>query len=151
MSQAQYETLIGKFCRSIGIEDMERSETGEYAFSHPSSVTVEVAYDHLTEHVVVSCDLGFIADELVADWYPRLLEANTFWAGTGGATLGVYKQQVILAYQQPLENLNPESLQILFDSFAEAASHWRQQLQTGPQIKEEVSANEMMQMMQLRV
>jgi hypothetical protein len=56
-----------------------------------------------------------------------LLEANHFWIGTGGCTLGLQPEtgQVILCGRIRLEDIDGPQLAGLLDAFADTSAYWR--------------------------
>ena len=58
-----------------------------------------------------------------------LLEANLFWQGTAGATLGVSNAGlVVMAHRMPLAGLDLPKLRDVLDRFLKVAEHWHRDL-----------------------
>lgn len=57
----------------------------------------------------------------------NLLEANLFWAGTGGSTLGLDADtsEVYLSYQQRFDGLSCVDLTEILKEFSKIATYWR--------------------------
>lgn len=70
--------------------------------------------------------LGSIDEDKTVDLYPRLLKANLFWQGTGGATLGVDDEtrEVLMSYQVPMMLLDFSKFQELLEGFINTAELW---------------------------
>ncbi len=149
-----YTTLLAQLAELIGLDDIRLNEQHAYLLVFDDSLRVEIAYDADSESLIISSDLGSLNDKFAAHWYPILLEANVFWAATGGTTIGVYQatKQVIMAYREMLAGMTLKRLEEILTSFTEIAEFWKERLQEAPtRGDEQTKAQEELNMMGLRV
>ena len=141
-----YPELINQLGAQLGIEELTPDEDGLCLLELAGELFVEIDHDPGTNFLSLSSEVGRIPDALAPAWYPNLLEANAFWIGTGGATLGLHQAtgSVILAYREPLRGLTAEYLSGLFDDFVTTAQIWKGRIleepnqQGHPQTREKI-------------
>ena len=110
---------------------------------------VEIEYREDTEKVVLTSEIGTIPDALQAAWFPRLLEANAFWVGTGGATLGVHQVtgKLIQCYQEPVRGMAIERFVGFFDAFVQSVQQWQQRILEDPNQSQQSQPADALQLM----
>ncbi len=149
-----YKALLAQLADLIGLNDIHLNEQYACLLVFDDSLRVEIGYDVDSESLVISSDLGPLCDKFAVHWYPVLLEANVFWAATGGTTIGVYQatKQVIMAYREMIAGMTPERLEEILTSFTEIADFWKGRLQGTPgSDDEQTKAQEALRMMGMRV
>lgn len=125
----RYQDLLTAFARAHQLDADMLAQTQELAFNGRSVGLAFEGEDHEAE-LVCFCDLGAPAPERAAEVFKDLLEANHFWLGTGGATLGLQAStgNVVLALRTPLALLHVDGLGALLKLFTEVASFWARQV-----------------------
>ena len=147
--QARYEELIQHLGRSLGIAELSPDENGICALVGDDQLTLELELEK--DGVLFSAIVARISDSLVSDWAIRLLEANAYWVGTGGATLGLFSAtgSVVQCYRHTLEGLDDDQFVRLFNAFCNGAEEWSRRLRESPVPAEEPA--DMMHLMGQRV
>ena len=148
-AQQHFKELLLELGTAVGIEGLEPDDEGLCLLEIAGDVFVEIACDEETGNLVLASELGTIPDAMAAAWYPQLLEANAFWVGTGGATLGVHQAtgQVVQCYQEPLREMSGEHFVQLFEGFTDAARQWKQRILEDPNAEQESQPQDSLQQM----
>src|SRR5262245_8760184 len=122
MSMESYRGLLADFGRSIGLAELAPDADGYCALSF-DDLPVHLQYEPDDDEVLAFTRLGRIQDPHHAGLLERLMEANLFWAGTGGATLGLQPEDasVFLMQRRPLAVLDCPRLVALLEKFVTAA------------------------------
>ncbi|MEO1019673.1 MAG: type III secretion system chaperone [Pseudomonadota bacterium] len=126
-----YSELLANFGRSIGLPDLVADEEGYCALSF-DELAVNLQLDPATRELLIFAHLGEIDDDDPSALYARMLAANSFWQGTGGATLGIEPetQAVFLARTVSVRVLDDAAFEALLEGFIQQAEHWRQEVET---------------------
>lgn len=91
------------------------------------SVAMTYAGDDEVGDLVFFADLGSAPPDRQASVYRVLLEANSLWVGTGGATVGVHpgSGNVLLCARLPLEATTAQGFALALDAFVDTAQFWQ--------------------------
>jgi len=121
-----YEELLTAFASHIGIHAETFVEMQEIVID---DLAIGLAYEQADDRACMTyfANLGRPAAKRAETVHQTLLEANHMWVGTGGATLGLQQAtgNIIMAGQTSMEDLSPESLARLLNTFADIASRWK--------------------------
>lgn len=121
-----FQSLLASLGQSIGLPDLAPDDEGYCALSF-DDLMVHLQYDPAQDELLAFARLGEIDDDEPAELYARMLAANLFWQGTGGATLGVQPEDgmVFLCRKTPLGPLDDGGFQQLLEQFVNTADSWR--------------------------
>lgn len=125
----QVQQILAEFGRGIGLDSLALDANG-YCCLGFDEVVVNIEWVPRSEQLMLYCHLGFVPAQADAAWYRELLEANHFFRGTGGATLGVDPATQSIAMVQPLALaiLTPARLETELQGFVNGAEAWVQRL-----------------------
>ncbi len=121
-----YQHLLTAFAAHVGLDPQSLAETQEVTVG---DLAIGLAFEG-DEHegdLVYFADLGTPPDHLGTQVHRTLLEANHFWAGTGGATLSLQPETgaVVCCGRTPLGPLDAQGVAALLQVFHELAMFWR--------------------------
>jgi hypothetical protein len=121
-----FQELLTSLGQSIGLPELAPDEGGYCALSF-DDLMVHLQHDPEQDELLVFARLGEIDDDEPAQLYARMLAANLFWQGTGGATLGLQPEDgmVFLCRKTPLRALDDAAFQQLLEQFVNTADSWR--------------------------
>ena len=137
----------------LGIPGFALDADGVATLEVDELINVTISCDEETDAAVFHCELGEIAEQNLLEVQSLLLEANVMWSGTGGATFGVVptSRKVILAYQERVSYLDPESVVGLIDSFRALAEFWTHAIQEETFASAVEESSELNEQLSLRV
>jgi hypothetical protein len=102
---------------------------------------INIEYHQASESARISSTVGSIPEdhEEEALVYLELAEANYWWAGTSGATLGAFREtrEVVLCYSYPMSGMDIQRLEDIVRGFSQVAVFWNQRLNQLENIKNE--------------
>ncbi|MCD2514224.1 type III secretion system chaperone [Comamonas endophytica] len=128
----RYQQLLENYARLIGIEPAaDLLETQEVQVAE-LAVGFTVEGDEEDGSVVLFTSLGLPAPQVPRERLMQfMLEANAFWAGTGGCTLGLqgHTGAVLVCARAPLALCDAPAFAAVVDAFAEVALLWREVVQ----------------------
>jgi len=126
MSVENYKQLISELGQSVGLPDLVPDEDNYVCLGFDDKIITHVQYNPENEVVMLFAQLGTIDEDKENDVYPRLLKANLFWQGTGGATIGVDDEtrEVLLCYQTQMVNMDFPKFQELMEGFVNTSELW---------------------------
>lgn len=124
-----YQTLLRDFARHVGLDPDELARTQEVVMG---GVAIGLACegDEESGDLLYFADLGAPVPRRAAAVYKTLLEANHFWVGTSGATLGLQPGtgRVVCCGSLALPGLTAEGLAQLLDGLIDTLLFWQQYL-----------------------
>lgn len=122
-----YQTLLREFARHVGLDPDLLAQTQEVVMG---GVTIGLACegDEESGDLLYFADLGAPSPRRAAAVYKALLEANHFWIGTSGATLGLQPDtgHVVCCGSMALAGLTAEGLALLLDGIIDTLLFWQQ-------------------------
>lgn len=124
MSQT-YEELLTAFANHVGLEPAELLSTEEIMIDG-LPIGLQLDGEDTIGDLIFFVVLGTPDAAQFGRIARTLLEANNFWVGTGGATLGVQRDSgaVTLCGRIALDQLSGETLAALLDGFVDTAAFW---------------------------
>lgn len=131
MSLENYKRYITDLGKSLKIDDLKADEDNYCCLRFDDKITVHIQYNKESDNVMLFAQLGIIDEDKTVHLYPRLLQANLFWQGTGGATIGVDEEsrEVLLSYQTSMQLLDFQKFQDLMEGFINTSELWINTLQ----------------------
>lgn len=131
MSLENYKKFIGELGKSLKIKDLSPDADNYCCLKFDNKITTHIQYNKEGDMIMLFAQLGAIDEDKTATLYPRLLQANLYWQGTGGATIGVDEEtrEVLLSYQTPMQLLDYNRFQQLIEGFINTAELWINTLQ----------------------
>lgn len=126
MSLDQLKHLLKELGQSIGLPDLAPDDDGYCCLSFDSKITLHIQLDDDTGNLTFFSEVGKVEEDRQLEIYTRMLEANVFWLGTGGATLGVNSENLTatLGYQEPITGIDFQRFQQLLEGFVNTAEKW---------------------------
>lgn len=124
MSQS-YDQILTAFANHVGLAPAELLSTQEIVIDG-LPIGLQLDGDEAVGDLIFFVVLG-TPDATQFNRIARtMLEANNFWVGTGGCTLGVQRDSgaVTLCGRVALDDLTGESLAALLDGFVDTATFW---------------------------
>lgn len=136
MSQEKWQILLQEFSQHIELDGLTPDEQGNYLLVFDDTISLNLHYNEDNGMLTLYAPLLEIPEDRIAELCPRLLQANLFWQGTAGATLGMDSENrlVILALQRPLETLDMARLETLLQSLVSSAEYWLDELGKTPNL-----------------
>lgn len=121
-----YYTLLHDLAAYLGLPPDDVRRTEELVIDG-LAVGLSFSGDEDVGDIVFFSDLGVPAADQIAGMYRTLLEANSLWIGTGGATLGIHSGSghVLLCGRLPLEGLKGAGMAMVLDAFMDTAQFWK--------------------------
>ena len=128
----RFQHVLENYARLMGIEpEGDLLETRELQLDD-LGIGFSVEGDEEQGSAVLFTSLGLPAPQVPRERLMQLmLEANAFWAGTGGCTLGLqpHTGAVLVCARVPLALCDAPSLVVVVEAFAEVALLWREIVQ----------------------
>lgn len=126
MSKELYKKLLSELASVLDLEDLAPDEDDYCCLGFDDSIIVHFQYNDEIGALMLFSQVGTVEEQYAAEIYPKLLHANLFWQGTGGATLGIDEdtQEVILCYQTPIKDLDVKQFEDLIEGFVNTSELW---------------------------
>lgn len=126
MSLENYKQLLSELGQAVGLPDLAPDKDNYCCLGFDDKIITHLQYSDANEILMLFAQLGVIDEDKVNDIYPRLLKANLFWQGTGGATIGVDDEtrEVLISYQTPMQFMDFPKFQELLEGFINTAELW---------------------------
>lgn len=126
MSLELYKTLLSELAKNVGLESLEPDEDLYCCLGFDDKIITHLQYNEENEVLMLFAQLGVIDESMISEIYPKLLKANLFWQGTGGATIGVDDEtrEVLMCYQVPISTMDVVRFQELMEGFINTAELW---------------------------
>ena len=127
MNADSFEALLREFGRRAEITDIDVDEDGYCGLIFDEKVVVHIRNDLDRNVIQLVSSPGYVDPAVAAQAVQRLLAANYYWTGTGGATLGwnPHDREVQLAYAIPAENIDVDRFAEVFARFVNNLEQWR--------------------------
>ena len=122
-----YEEVLKEFAHHVGLESEALLHTEEVLIDG-FPIGLQLEGSPVSGDVLFFTTLGTPSPEHLGRIARTLLEANNFWVGTGGCTLGVQQatRAVTLCGRIAIDdNLGGESLAALLGGFVDTAAFWK--------------------------
>jgi hypothetical protein len=122
-------TRVREFFEEIGVADFGLDENG-YCCIQLDEVVLNIELDEETERVFLYSAVGEVPAEHRTEFYEMILDADLFHKHTGGATLGLNKDDhtIVMVFSIPADNLEVPALIRLVENFVEQAEKWQEKI-----------------------
>lgn len=128
----RYQHLLENYARLMEIEPASELTAVQEVQVADLSIGFNVEGDAENGSIMLFTSLGLPAPEVPRERLMQLmLEANAFWVGTGGCTLGLqaHTGAVLVCARAPLALCDAPALAVVVEAFAEVALLWREIVQ----------------------
>jgi hypothetical protein len=136
MSQSllSYQEVLSALARHVGLDAQELLSTEEIVVDG-LPIGLQLDGEDWVGDLLFFSVLGTPVPEQLQRIMRTMLEANYFWIGTGGCTLGLQQDTgaVTLCGRIHLDELSGETLAALLDGFADTAAFWRSFVEGKPE------------------
>jgi hypothetical protein len=122
MSQSPFARVLADFGSRLGLDGLAVDEQGAATLRVDDSFEFNLVESPDGQVVTAFVELGLLGEDLDdPDALRRILEANYFWKGTGGATLGLQPETgaAVLAERFAANTVTPELLESVLQRFIE--------------------------------
>lgn len=126
MSKELYKKLLTDLGQSVGLPDLAADDDDYCCLGFDDKIVTHLQYNEENDVLMMFAQLGIIDEDKQADMYPRILKANLFWQGTGGATIGIDDEtrEVLMCYQTSMNHLDFQKFQELLEGFINTSELW---------------------------
>lgn len=124
----RYQHLLENYARLMGIEPVAELLASQEVQVADLSIGFNVEGDEESGSILLFTSLGVPAPQVPRERLMQLmLEANAFWVGTGGCTLGLqaHTGAVLVCARAPLVLCDAPALVAVTEAFADVALMWR--------------------------
>ena len=125
----KFEQLLESLGQTVGISGLKPDAEG-YCCLGFDDLVVHFQHSAGDDSLLIFSRLAEINTDDVQQLYGKLLSANNFWQGTGGATLGVDtdEEAVYLAHRLPVSVLTATTFDHELSAFVAAAERWAKEI-----------------------
>lgn len=129
-----YEELLNQLAENVGL-DAQNLLTAEELIVDELNIGLQLDGDMHDGDIVFFAMLGVPAEDIFAPLARLLLEANNFWVGTGGCTLGLQQGTgaVTICARLPIHTLTGDALAVVLDAFVDTALFWKAYVEGSPE------------------
>jgi hypothetical protein len=133
VDQGQVQLLLRDLGRLVGLNDLALDADGRCSLLVDERAEVEISFVDGEDHLILAARLGELPADAPPERYATLLDANFFWRGTNGGTLGVERDSrtVALLDTVPLAGLDVGRLEARLGTFVDTAEEWIGRLAEG--------------------
>ncbi len=126
MSKENYIQLLSELGQSVGLPKLAPDDDNYCCLGFDDKIVVHLQYNEENDVVMLFCQIGIVDEDKAKAIYPRLLKANLFWQGTGGATIGLDDEtrEVLMAYQISVDGMDYPKFQELLEGFVNTSELW---------------------------
>jgi len=135
-----YQQILEDLARLVGLDEKELLATEEMVIDG-LSVGLMLDGDEREGNLLFFSGLGIPAPQRLERIMRLMLQANHFWVGTGGCSLGLHPatDEVTLCGRIRLDELDARTLAALLDAYADTAKFWQAIVQNNDGPDEPVS------------
>jgi hypothetical protein len=129
-ARARFEALLAELAARTGQEGLAAEPDGVCLLVFDGGTRLYLVADPNDASLVLWSPVAAVPEAGQAEFYRRLLIANLFWQGTGGATIGLEpgQDQAILALRRPLAGLDLAGLEAAIELMVEGVERLRRGL-----------------------
>lgn len=126
MSLQQLQDLLQQLSHAIRLPGLKADDEGYCCLSFDDKIHVHIQLNLRTDNLTLFTEIGTVNDADKDAVYPMLLQANVFWLGTDGATLGfnTKNNMVTMGHQEPIRNINFDKFQKMLQTFVDSSEKW---------------------------
>lgn len=122
-ARQKLDDLLMAFSRDLGTVPLRAEEDGVCLLVFDQRTDVYLLVDHASGDLLAWSNLGALPQDGAETVLRTLMQANLFWSGTGGGTLGLVAEadSIVLAMRRPVDGLGVEGLRDLIEAVVERA------------------------------
>lgn len=126
MTTSRAGMMIGELGALIGLPDLSFDADGDCGLTVDDTLSVDISHLPAEDAFLFGADLGRPAEPLDPALAAAMLDANFFWRGTAGATLGLDRESgaAVLIETVPLAGADAAGLHARLRAFVETARTW---------------------------
>lgn len=126
MSLQHLQDLLQQLSQAIRLPGLKADNEGYCCLSFDDKIHVHIQLNLRTDNLTLFTEIGTVNDTDKDAVYPMLLQANVFWLGTDGATLGfnTKNNMVTMGRQEPIRNINFDKFQKMLQVFVDSSEKW---------------------------
>lgn len=130
----KYLELLKQFAQRVGLVPAELFLQRQEIVIDDLAISLSCEELKDSNNILCFSLLGIPNKNISKTVYMELLEANCFWIGTGGATLGIQEHsgEVIICSKISLDDLNVTDFSKFIDNFSEIAHYWKKVISKDP-------------------
>jgi hypothetical protein len=120
-ARAKLDELLKQFGMTTGVPGLATEDNGVCVLVFDRRTRLYLLVDHTTETLVVWSTIAALPADKAEPTLRALMQANLFWTGTQGATLGLMpdSDNVVLAIRRPVDGVDGEGLRDLIELMVE--------------------------------
>jgi hypothetical protein len=120
-ARAKLDELLKAFGVATGLPGLATEENGVCVLTIDGRTNLYLLVDHTTENLVAWSTLATLPSGKAEPTLRALMQANLFWIGTQGATLGLMpdSDDVVLAIHRPVDSVDADGLRDLIELMIE--------------------------------
>jgi hypothetical protein len=121
----QMQVLLKDLGVTVGVPDLEFDENG-YCVVYLDEIQINMELGEEDESLFFYTHVGEVPEDGRPEFYEMLLDANWFYKGTAGATLGIDKDSSVVSiiYRASTTELDTEKFQKIIENFANLSENW---------------------------
>lgn len=125
-AKKEVKKILKALGASLSIDNLQLDDNNHCILLFGDKIVLNIDLDEGKELLVVYTYIGEVPLEGREELFEKMLEANFFWQGTSGATIGIDKQSqtLILAYSVELPLRKPADFEENLASFVETVEKW---------------------------
>ena len=116
-ARAKLDELLKAFGTATGLPGLATEDNGVCVLVLDGRTNLYLLVDHTTENLVMWSTIATLPTGKAEPALRALMQANLFWTGTQGATLGLMpdSDNVVLAIRQPVVGVDADGLRDLIE------------------------------------
>ena len=116
-ARTKLDGLLKQFGTATGVPGLATEDNGVCVLVFDGRTTLYLLVDHTTENLVMWSTIATLPADKAEAALRALMQANLFWTGTQGATLGLMpdSDNVVLAIRRPVDNVDADGLRDLLE------------------------------------
>lgn len=141
MSKENLRSLLERLGQEVGAANLELDAEGYCLVRIDDRIDLSIEIDEDSDSVILTAGCGDFPQEPSAALLLEMLDANFYWAGSGGATLSTNSETgvVYLQIREPLAQLELPRFQELILGLITNAEYWMSHLESAPRRTEETA------------
>ena len=116
-ARTKLDGLLKQFGTTTGVPGLATEDNGVCVLVFDGRTTLYLLVDHTTENLVMWSTIATLPADKAEAALRALMQANLFWTGTQGATLGLMpdSDSVVLAIRRPVDSVDADGLRDLIE------------------------------------
>jgi hypothetical protein len=125
MVRDQMQLLLKELGNTVGVPELE-FDTNGYCVVYLDEIPINMELGEEDESLFFYTHVGEVPGDGKPEFYEMLLDANWFYKGTAGGTLGIDKDSSVVSiiYRASTAELDTEKFQKIIENFANLSENW---------------------------